>query len=310
MKQILVKINFMNGGLMENKNISDSVRDLVIQSIFSDDDLADILVLKGGNALKLLNLTTRESQDIDISIEENKRLDNEQKKIIESALRRTFSEEANLEIISFKFLDKPKVRGKGIPDFWGGYKVEFSLISQETLNNLTPKQQKNINAHAVNIHGDNKKIQVDFSFDEYTEGKQDFELNDYIIYIYSPLMLIYEKIRASCQQLPEYKLSKVKVRARDLYDIYSILTHHKQDKLRDEVYNVDNMPILKKIFAMKQVDLKLMTKICSFRDTLRNDYEKNVVAQLSSEEQEAIPFDYIYSFNEQLFNELYSLALK
>lgn len=46
------------------------IRKLVIISLFSDDDLMDIFVLKGGNALDIAHdINSRASVDIDISIE-------------------------------------------------------------------------------------------------------------------------------------------------------------------------------------------------------------------------------------------------
>lgn len=37
---------------------------------------------------------------------------------------------------------------------------------------------------------------VDFSKNEYTQGKQEAELEDYVIYVYSLEMLVLEKLRA------------------------------------------------------------------------------------------------------------------
>ncbi len=50
----------------------DEVRRFVITALFSDDALYEKLVLKGGNALRLIyNLGSRSSLDIDVSIEED-----------------------------------------------------------------------------------------------------------------------------------------------------------------------------------------------------------------------------------------------
>ena len=47
------------------------------------------------------------------------------------------------------------------------------------------------------------------------------ELDDYTIYVYSPTMIAIEKLRAICQQMPEYALQRrPSARARDFYDIY------------------------------------------------------------------------------------------
>ena len=82
-----------------------------------------------------------------------------------------------------------------------------------------------------------------------------YDLEGTTIYLYSPLMLVYEKIRASCQQLEDYKLVGNKTRARDLYDIYKILTNPKQANLREAVLDQDNFYILENIFKAKDVPL-------------------------------------------------------
>ena len=53
----------------------DDIRNTILKAIFSDSDLKENLVLKGGTALKLHNITDRSSQDLDFSIEESIRYD-------------------------------------------------------------------------------------------------------------------------------------------------------------------------------------------------------------------------------------------
>src|SRR5699024_613090 len=106
-------------------------------------------------------------------------------------------------------------------------------ISIDKFDTLNDKQKNNINAYAESIEYGKKKIKIDLSFEEYTEPSIEAQLNEYTIYLYSPLMIVYEKIRASCHQLPEYKLSSKKTRARDLYDIYTMLTHKEQMDLKE-----------------------------------------------------------------------------
>lgn len=61
----------------------DEIRNTILKAIYSDSDLKENLVLKGGNALKLYNITDRSSQDLDFSIKESIRYEkeNEGKKI-------------------------------------------------------------------------------------------------------------------------------------------------------------------------------------------------------------------------------------
>ena len=72
----------------------DNYRRLVIKALFSDDDLMDIFVLKGGNALNIAySVNDRASIDIDISMAEDFTDIDEIKRKIENALVTTFAEE-------------------------------------------------------------------------------------------------------------------------------------------------------------------------------------------------------------------------
>ncbi|SUN81248.1 Nucleotidyl transferase of uncharacterised function (DUF1814) [Streptococcus infantis] len=55
----------------------DEIRNTILKAIYSDSDLKENLVLKGGNALKLYNITDRSSQDLDFSIKESIRYEKE-----------------------------------------------------------------------------------------------------------------------------------------------------------------------------------------------------------------------------------------
>lgn len=285
---------------------ADEIRDTIITSIFSNDDLLDILTLKGGNAMKLLNLTNRESSDLDFSITEGKRLSKEvEGQEIEDQLNQSF-EEIAYKVISFKFSNKPLKRKTLTPPYWGGYQIEFSIISLSKFQDLNEKQKANINAYAESIENGKKKIKIDLSFEEYTEPRIETQLNDFTIYLYSPLMIVYEKIRASCQQLPEYKLGSEKTRARDLYDIYTLLTHKTQIDLKDEVFNKNNFYIIKKMFELKDVDFSLMLKLETIKNELNSDYEDNVLPQIPGNE-EPPNFDFLFSYNNEIFKELYGI---
>lgn len=282
----------------------DKIRNTIITSIFSNDDFLDILTLKGGIAMRLLDLTNRESSDLDFSITEGKRLSKEiEGKQIEKQLNQSF-EEIGYKVISLKFSDKPLKRKVITPPYWGGYQIEFSIISLDRFHDLNEKQKSNINAYGESIENGKKKIKIDLSFEEYTKPRIETQLNDYTIYLYSPIMIVYEKIRASCQQLPEYKLGTEKARARDLYDIYTMLTHKKQIDLKNEVFNEDNFYIIKKMFELKNVDFPLMLKLETIKHDLSSDYENNVLPQIPGN-QETPSFDYLFSYNNEIFKDLY-----
>jgi predicted nucleotidyltransferase component of viral defense system len=83
------------------------IKYLTLISLFSDNDLLDILVLKGGTALEFYDLDYRLSLDLDFSIE--KEFDQDLTVVhekIETVLRSTFREEG-YEVFDIRVLEKP-----------------------------------------------------------------------------------------------------------------------------------------------------------------------------------------------------------
>lgn len=283
------------------------IRETVLKAIFSNDQLMDILTLKGGNAMKILQLTTRESQDLDFSIREGIRLDKETyAPIFEECIEKEFSA-YDIRLLNFKFEHKPLKKNKFTPPFWGGYIITFSIITNEEYNKLSPNHLKNPAQFAMNVtpNTEHKKVILELSFDEYTDQREEVLLDDVTIYVYSPLMIVYEKIRASCQQLPDYKIGSPKKRARDLYDIHTILTNKNNIHLKENLFEQKNLTVLIKMFELKNVPLSLILKLNTIYDELNKDYQDNVIPTISSEK--SIPsFEYIFEYNQEFFREIYS----
>jgi hypothetical protein len=64
--------------------------------------------------------------------------------------------------------------------------------------------------------GHQRKFTIELSKFEYTKGKLTREIDSFDIYVYAPEMIAVEKLRAICQQMPEYKLNRNRcARARD-----------------------------------------------------------------------------------------------
>ena len=84
-------------------------------------------------------------------------------------------------------------------------------------------------------------------------------------------MIVFEKIRAICQQMPEYtKLigkSYQTARARDFFDIYTVLNHFTIDLTAS-----NNIKLLKRIFKQKGVDLGLIKNIRNYKEYHREDF--------------------------------------
>ena len=109
----------------------------------------------------------------------------------------------------------------------------------------------------------------------------------------------------SCQQLPEYKLSKEKERSRDLFDIYSILVSNIDDFINLDSPN--NISIIKKMFDLKGVNIDLLLQFINpsidLLNKLNSDYINKVLPQIPLDKQ--IDFNYLVSFNKKVFDRVY-----
>lgn len=103
-----------------------------------------------------------------------------------------------------RFHVKPQIEGPDERPWWGGYEVRFKLLPKDkytTLAGNLPKMQTNA---LVIGQGQARTFVVDFSKYEFTAGKEEREIDNYTIYVYTPAMIAIEKLRAICQQMPEY----------------------------------------------------------------------------------------------------------
>lgn len=103
-------------------------------------------------------------------------------------------------------------------------------------------------------------------------------------------MILFEKIRALCQTMPEYKKivtsAKQKYRARDIYDICLILENRELKLEKD---------LLIEIFKAKQVPLELIGNLESLREYNRDNWQ-TVVATIPEEDRSTLK-SYDYYFN-------------
>jgi hypothetical protein len=243
----------------------EKIKKLAVTAMFSDDDLMDQLVLKGGNAMALIHkLTSRESVDIDFSMSHDFQ-DGAQavQKRIEQALQRTFRPEG-YEPFDFKMEEKPAEVSPDLAGFWGGYGVEFKLVATAQFVALKNDQVKLRNA-ALSI-GQGRKFFIDISRFEYIDDKEPTELDGYRIYVYSPLMIACEKLRAICQQMDEYAPVVKRnnrpgsQRARDFIDIHVLVESLQLDMLSPKAID-----ITRKMFALKHVELDWLAYIDKYR---------------------------------------------
>ncbi len=143
--------------------------------------------------------------------------------------------------------------------FWGGYKVDFKIIDAETYQKLAGDKSKLRMAAMTVVDDDGKKFPIEISKYEYVDEKVAEIVDDLTVYAYSPRMLVAEKLRAICQQMPEYTnvLKKHRSpRGRDFLDIHTVAEYFKVDFGSPGFHQT-----VKKVFQAKRVDLGLLAKI-------------------------------------------------
>ena len=200
------------------------IKQLAVIALISDDQLLELLVLKGGSAIDLLHPAAgRSSVDIDFSIDGDLDGDAESLRIrFERLLRDAFVPEG-FRIFDVRFEPHPQ-KSTPLLAFWGGYVLEFKVAEFEVYEKYKNKLER-LRKHATDVGpGTLKTMRIELSKHEHCEGKQEYELEGYSIYVYTPLMIACEKLRAICQQFPEYrefvKSREPASRARDFFDIH------------------------------------------------------------------------------------------
>ena len=263
------------------------IKKTVLIALASDDHLMETLVLKGGNAIDLLQLQTqgrlsRASYDFDFSMENDFDEDlGEVSTRIERTLTRTF-EENGLIVFDYKFVQRPVVISEAVKDFWGGYNVEFKLTTVTNYLAARGNMDKLRREALAVLPSGSPKIELEISKFEYIADKMETQVDGYKIFVYSAEMIVFEKVRAICQQLPSYAAivpsHSERPRARDFYDIHLIMSQRHIDP-----GTIWNKQLLTHIFLAKKVPLGFIKEIGGHLDGHRRDWP-NVVATLSAKD--------------------------
>jgi predicted nucleotidyltransferase component of viral defense system len=276
--------------------VLNKIKRLALIGLFVDDYFLDKLVFKGGNALDLIHrIAHRGSIDLDFSIEED--FDQKNIEIIKSKLKKglksTFNENG-FEFFDFDFSERPANLDSERKEFWGGYQILFKVIEAEKYDQVSTTQA-NLRRNAIEVgFQKERKFRIDISKHEYCQGKLQTKLDGYTIYVYPLEMILIEKIRAICQQLPAYKKIKksnsVSARARDFFDIYTIWEYRNINLLSPE-----NIELLKAIFAAKKVPLSYMGELYQTREDHRSDFKsvEDTVGPNTNLKEFDFYFDYV-----------------
>lgn len=289
---------------MTSTDVLQKIKLMTISALVSDDILIGILVLKGGNALNLAyDITSRGSIDIDFSMEndftelEKIRI---QKKL-SFLLNQEFAKE-NYVVFDIKLNERPENIKEEIKSFWGGYLLEFKVISSDLYTEYKDNDDA-LRRRALPIHEDHSpKFTVDISKYEYIAEKKFRDIKGTIVSVYSPEMLAIEKLRALCQQNKDYKnivpSSKPKSRARDFYDIFNISTSFSIDFKSSE-----NIDLCHHIFAAKRVPLSYIPRIEEQREFHRQSWES--VKDTVDPKERLKEFDFYFEYTLNLFKHLF-----
>ncbi|MHC4258881.1 MAG: nucleotidyl transferase AbiEii/AbiGii toxin family protein [Planctomycetota bacterium] len=251
----------------------EEVKKLAIVAMVSDDELMEQLVLKGGNALDIVyKIGARASVDLDYSVEQRldpARLQQITRKI-NKALGRTFGE-AGYEVFDIRLVQRPERGRTQAPVFWGGYDLEFKIISKQLCEQFAGDMEKLRNRAEIVGPANRRKFRVQISECEFCQAKKEEQVEGYTLYVYTPEMIVLEKLRAICQQTEEYCASIGKShregRARDFFDIHTVL-----DRLDVDLNREENVQLLRDIFAAKDVPLQLLGTIDAYREQHRADF--------------------------------------
>lgn len=248
----------------------DKIKRLAVIALFSDDDLMEYFVLKGGNALDLVyRIADRASLDLDFSTDRD--FCDTELRIVEEKVHRVLTETfraSGFEAFDILFREVPEAKKVTLPDFWGGYLVEFKVIERSAFAKLQD------NPHALRVNAievgpeHRRKFKISISKLEYCAIRGVSELDAYTVYVYTPEMIVFEKLRAICQQMPDYAPNATpSARARDFFDIYTVMEHFKMPLIASP-----STTLLKNIFAAKEVPLSLIGKIPLYREYHRPDF--------------------------------------
>lgn len=247
-------------------NIEEAITETIL-ALYQSSDLANRLFLKGGSALRLFDhQTSRLSIDADFSIES--KLDDPESffDTIKSRVESRF-EHHQLDVMDFKSKKKPKTSPRNRPDWWGGWACEFKLVDQIHRGKTKRTRQRN----ALIPDGANSpKITIDISEHEYCGARRTETIKGIKIMGYSRELLVLEKLRAICQQHPDYEFRLSKNRSRDFYDIFELTTDMDEDFLKKCTHH------LAKVFAAKAVPLRILKALWNeeFIDEQRRGFEQ------------------------------------
>jgi hypothetical protein len=315
-EDIRVTLGAMTTYSSQDERVLLDIRRTIIIAIASDEVLMERLVLKGGNALDIVyQLSERSSLDIDFSMADDLSGEDElaeMKARMFHALRERF-DALGYYVFAEALIERPRPRagektGAGIT-IWGGYNAQFKLISKaadielrrelaarllKKGENRPPTEEEILESRSrqeqVTGMGSERVFTIEISKFEYTTGKVLREVDAFHCYVYTPAMIAAEKLRAICQQLPQYTERKTPApRPRDFFDIHAIVEGIDCDLSAGEHHE-----LIRQMFAAKRVPLELLEVIGG--DQVREFHRQQWVAVTDSVRRPTESFDTYFDF--------------
>ena len=247
----------------------------VLYGLYHDGVFNRNILIKGGQAVRIKeDIKHRFSVDIDASVHGEIQNPSDFFVRFKRSLDNRFRH-LHLSVIDFKPVKKPKKPRPDAPSFWTGWLVKFKLLEEE---NLTLDEGRQSILALIPDGQVSPQIIVELSEHEYCGSFEKLALKientkqEVNTYWYSTEMLVVEKIRAICQQHPDYPhRRKPSSRARDFYDIANLIEKKIKDK-ELESFKKKCVLLIDPIFSAKQVDKKIITKI--FEPAFLTEIEK------------------------------------
>ena len=240
----------------------DLIRRVAIRAMAAAGREIGLFVLKGGNALAVVyGIGGRTSLDLDYSLA----TDFEDVRLAEARISERLAEafrEAGFELFDLQFLLRPP---GPTGEWWGGYEVRFKLVPlSEAGSDLEVRRRT---ATVVGL-AQERIFKIQISRNEFVGDTLEEEVDGVPITVYSPGLIAAEKLRAICQQMPEYPHSRYRhPRARDFFDIRSICQEASVD-----LASPANAVLVRKAFEAKRVPLELLGRVETTREFHRPDW--------------------------------------
>jgi predicted nucleotidyltransferase component of viral defense system len=228
-----------------------------IIALAADDDLYEQLALKGGNAITLLHrIGNRTSLDIDYSLSREVDPSDLERRLIRSLEERL--REKGFMVFDTKFFERPK--DPTDPRF-SGYRLEFKLQAVERWKALAGDLGQARRTALTVVPEDAQSGQtflIEISRFEVVPEVVVLPIDEgFTCRVYTVELLAAEKLRAICQQMPEYrKRGHVTQRPRDFYDLHALITEASINIAAESFFD-----LVATVFAAKDVPIELLQRI-------------------------------------------------